>query len=192
MLEIKGKYTTAKIMIDDIEEACLTQIYSLVNHAAFTNPIVIMPDTHAGKSSPIGFTMELTDKVIPNVVSVDIGCGMISANVGNQVSLNKDKLLKIDEKIRNVVPMGNNIQKRSAVPSKYFEKNFPWKETIETARTFIMSYNKKFGTNFNFVKFDYEWFLNKCKEIGMRQDAEMGVGSLGGGNQVSIFIIFFL
>jgi len=182
MLEIKGKYTTAKIMIDDVEEACLQQIHAMTNHVAFDQPIAIQADTHAGKSSVIGFTMPLGKMVIPNVIGVDISCGMLSVNVGNQISLNKDKLLKIDEKIRNVIPMGNNTQKRSAVPSKYFERNFSWIEATENARKFIMSYNKKFNTNFDFVEFSYEWFLNKQKEIGMKQDAEMGIGSLGSGN----------
>ena len=47
----------------------------MVNHPAFTNPIRIMPDCHAGKGSVIGFTIEMTEKVIPNVIGVDIGCG---------------------------------------------------------------------------------------------------------------------
>lgn len=182
MLEIKGQYTTAKIMIDDVEEECLKQIHSMVNHVAFDGNIVVMPDTHSGKGSVIGFTMPLGLKVVPNVVGVDIGCGMHSVNVGDQVSLNKDKLLKIDEKIRNVVPMGNNIQKRSSVPSHYFLKNFPWKDATEVARQFIIKYNAKFGTSYNFVTYDYDWFLNKCELIGMNQDAEMGIGTLGGGN----------
>jgi RNA-splicing ligase RtcB len=74
MFEIKGKYTTAKVMIDNVEESCVSQITHFVNHPAFTNPVAIMPDTHAGKGSVIGFTMKLTDKIIPNVIGVDIGC----------------------------------------------------------------------------------------------------------------------
>lgn len=182
MLEFKGKFTTAFVQIDNIEEECVNQIYRMVNNPAFTEHISIMPDTHAGKGSVIGFTMPLTSKVIPNVVGVDIGCGMLSFNVGDSVSENKDKLLKMDEKIRVIVPFGNNIQQRSAVPSKFFEKNFPWDEANELGKKFVVTYNKKFGTNFNFVEFTYDWFLKKQKEIGMRQDAEMGVGTLGGGN----------
>lgn len=49
MFEIKGKYTTAKVMIDELEESCVGQITSFVNHPAFTNPISIMVDAHAGK-----------------------------------------------------------------------------------------------------------------------------------------------
>jgi len=109
MLEIKGKYTTAKVMIDDVEESCLRQIYTMANHPAFTNPIAIMVDTHAGKGSVIGFTMPLTEKIIPAIVGSDVACGMISFNVGNSVSENKDKLLELDAKIRNAVPMGNQL-----------------------------------------------------------------------------------
>jgi len=182
MLKIKGKYTDALITIDDIEEACLQQVYAMTNHVAFDGKIVMMPDCHAGKSAPVGFSMPLGEKVLPNSISVDIGCGVLSANVGNQVSLNKDKLLKIDEYIRDVVPMGNKIHQRSSIPSKYFEKNFKFDEATESARNFIMKYNKKFNTNFDYVRYSYDWFLKKQKEIGMKQDAELAVGTLGGGN----------
>jgi len=90
--------------------------------------------------------------------------------------------LKIDGYIRDVVPMGNKIHQRSSVPSKYFEKNFQFDEATESARKFIMKYNKKFNTNFDYVRYSYDWFLNKQKEIGMKQDAELAIGSLGGGN----------
>lgn len=182
MLEIKGKYTKALITIDDVEEACLQQIYAMTNHVAFDGKIVMMPDCHAGKSAPIGFSMPLGEKVLPNSISVDIGCGVLSVNVGDQISLNKDKLLKIDGYIRDVVPMGNKIHQRSSIPSKYFEKNFKFDIATESARNFIMKYNKKFNTNFDYVKYSYDWFLNKQKEIGMKQNAELAVGTLGGGN----------
>ena len=182
MLEIKGRYTTAKIMIDDVEESALAQVYNLVSHPAFTEKIVMQVDIHAGASAPIGFTMPLTEKIVPNTVSVDIGCGMLSVNIGKDFTTNKDKLLKYDEKIRSVVPMGSNLMQKSAVQSKFFEKNFDWVETNELAKKFILSYNKKFNTNFSSIEFTYDWFLKKCKDLGMRQDAELGIGTLGGGN----------
>lgn len=182
MLEIKGKYTTATIMIDDVEESALSQVYNLVSHPAFTEKIVMQVDIHAGASAPIGFTMPLTEKIVPNVVSVDIGCGMLCVNIGKDFTINKDKLLKFDEKIRSVVPMGSNLMQKSAVKSKFFENNFDWKETTDLAKKFIVSYNKKFNTNFYPIEFTYDWFLKKCKNLGMRQDAELGIGTLGGGN----------
>ncbi len=77
MFTIKGKYTNALITIDNIEPDCLGQIVLMVNNEAFTKPISIMPDTHSGKGSVIGFTMEMGDKIIPNMLLVLIylaGC----------------------------------------------------------------------------------------------------------------------
>lgn len=182
MFEIRGKYTTAIVTIDDVEVECINQINRMVNNPAFTEKIVIMPDTHAGKGSVIGFTMPLTTMIIPNVVGVDIGCGMLSFNVGDSITENKDKLLKIDEKIRSAIPFGNQIQQRSSIPSHYFENNYPWDEANNIAKNFVITYNKKFGTDFKPVNYTYDWFVEKQKQIGMRQDAEMGIGTLGGGN----------
>jgi len=74
MIEVNGKYTNAKIMIDQVDEGCMGQIIQMINHEAFTNPVRIMPDTHQGAGSVIGFTMPMGDKLIPNVVGVDLGC----------------------------------------------------------------------------------------------------------------------
>lgn len=111
MFEIKGKYTTAKVMIDNIEPECMAQIVSMTNNEAFTNPIAIMPDTHSGKGSVIGFTMEVGDKIIPNIVGVDIGCGMLSFCIG-KVKLDH---VELDKKIREQIPFGMNVRE---VPAK--------------------------------------------------------------------------
>lgn len=102
---IKGKYTSAEVLIDMVDQETIKQINSMVNHPAFTNPIKIMPDTHAGKGSVIGFTMPVSDKIIPNVIGVDVGCGMLTVELQG---LKKEKLdlAKIDKCIRSFVPMG--------------------------------------------------------------------------------------
>jgi len=184
MLEIKGKYTTAKIMIDDVEETALNQIYNIVNHIATKDQkISVMCDVHAGAGNAVvGFSMTLGDKITPAWIGVDISCGVLVVNLGKDFTENKDKLLKFDDKIRDVVPMGSNIQSRSSVKSKFFEKNFDWTEANDTAKKFIVSYNKKFNTNFLAVEFTYDWFLNKQKKIGIKQDAELAISTLGGGN----------
>jgi tRNA-splicing ligase RtcB (3'-phosphate/5'-hydroxy nucleic acid ligase) len=74
MITMTGKYTNAKVMIDEVEESCVAQITKFINNPAFTAPVAIMPDCHAGKGSVVGFTMPMTDKVIPNTIGVDIGC----------------------------------------------------------------------------------------------------------------------
>ena len=108
MIELNGKYTNAKIMIDQIDEGCMGQIIQMINHEAFTNPVRIMPDTHQGAGSVIGFTMPVGDKLIPNVVGVDISCGMLSWNVG-KININH---VEIDQKIREQIPFGININKK--------------------------------------------------------------------------------
>ena len=84
MIEIPGKYCTAKVYTDNVEEAALKQIMNLMNQpfAAGSN-CAIMPDCHAGVGCVIGLTARITDKVVPNLVGVDIGCGMLVLKVDN-------------------------------------------------------------------------------------------------------------
>lgn len=81
MLEINGKYTNAVIYTDLIEQEAISQIMGLCNHPAFENAkIRVMPDVHAGAGCTIGTTIKLAkDMVIPNIVGVDIGCGVRSS-----------------------------------------------------------------------------------------------------------------
>jgi RNA-splicing ligase RtcB len=109
MFTIDGKYTKALITIDNIEPECLAQIGSMVNNVAFSNQVVIMPDTHSGKGSVIGFTMKMGDKIIPNIVGVDIGCGMLSCDIG-KVNLSENDHKMLDDYIRRNVPFGMNVR----------------------------------------------------------------------------------
>lgn len=73
-----------KIFTKNIEEKAINQINELLEQEAFKDcKIRIMPDVHAGKGCVIGFTGNLGEKVIPNIVGVDIGCGMLCAELGN-------------------------------------------------------------------------------------------------------------
>lgn len=95
-----------KIFTKNIEEQAINQINELLNQEAFKNSKVrIMPDVHAGKGCVIGFTGNLGGKVIPNIVGVDIGCGMLCVELGN-IDLNLERLDKI---IREYVPSGMNV-----------------------------------------------------------------------------------
>ena len=104
MIEYTGKYTTAKIMTDFVDDATGRQINKMLRSPAMTNQIVIMPDTHMGKGSVIGFTMGLTDKVIPNVIGVDINCGLLSAKIKGELS--DDSPEDVDKIVRSVIPVG--------------------------------------------------------------------------------------
>ncbi len=77
MIELQGKYNTAKVFTDNAEQSALTQIMHLLNQEFLKGSrIRVMPDTHAGIGCTIGTTMTIEDKIVPNLVGVDIGCGM--------------------------------------------------------------------------------------------------------------------
>jgi RNA-splicing ligase RtcB len=83
VIEIKGKYNSAKVYTDLLEPEVISQIMELCNQDFCQGcKIAIMPDTHAGKGCVIGFTANLGEKVIPNIVGVDIGCGMLTVELG--------------------------------------------------------------------------------------------------------------
>ena len=92
MLEIKGKVNTAICYASVIEEEAIEQIRRMCDYE-FTagSKVRIMPDVHAGKGCTIGTTMTVIDKAVPNVVGVDIGCGMYTVNLGN-IEIDFEKL----------------------------------------------------------------------------------------------------
>ena len=84
MIKIIGEHNTAICFTDSVEETAYSQIEAVCNQEAFKNSkIRIMPDVHAGKGCTIGTTMTIVDKVVPNMVGVDIGCGMYTVELGN-------------------------------------------------------------------------------------------------------------
>lgn len=97
-----------KIFTNNIEEDALKQIEVLMEQDAFKNSKVrIMPDVHVGKGCVIGFTGNLGDKVIPNIVGVDIGCGMLTVELGN-IDIDFENLDKI---IKKNIPSGFKVNK---------------------------------------------------------------------------------
>ncbi len=105
MLEIKGKVNTAICYATVIEEEAIEQIRRMCDYE-FTagSKVRIMPDVHAGKGCTIGTTMTVIDKAVPNVVGVDIGCGMYTVNLGN-VEIDFEKL----DEACHFVPSGMNV-----------------------------------------------------------------------------------
>lgn len=119
-LQYKGKYAECLVFTDEIEELAVTQIYGFLNHPAFENTkIRIMPDIHTGAGAVIGFTSTLSDKIIPNVIGVDIGCGVYSLNLGK----NKIDFAKLDQYIRKKIPYGLNVR-GAKVSEKLLAKAF--------------------------------------------------------------------
>ena len=110
---LEGKYNQARVFTDDLESNAKKQILDMLDHE-FTkgSKIRIMPDVHMGAGSVIGTTMTITDKVVPNLVGVDIGCGLIVVKLKDRVIDFK----KLDKVIKEFVPSGFKIR-RNAHPN---------------------------------------------------------------------------
>ncbi len=110
---VEGKYNTAKVFTDVVEEKSLQQIKTLCDQE-FTSgaKIRLMPDVHAGAGCTIGTTMTIKDKIVPNLVGVDIGCGMetLMIHKDSEAAVNFDPA-KLDKVIRKNIPSGFDIRK---------------------------------------------------------------------------------
>lgn len=102
MFEIQGKVNTAICFAKVVEDAAIEQVRRMCDYALTENSRVrIMPDVHAGKGCTIGTTMTVVDKACPNVVGVDIGCGMYTVKLADT----EMNFKKIDE-VCHYIPSG--------------------------------------------------------------------------------------
>lgn len=148
--------TDCKVFCDNLEETAQKQIDTLVKHPAFEGAkIRIMPDAHAGAGCVIGFTADLGDKVVPNLVGVDIGCGMYTAPIYKPPGLSIGELLEdFSETIEKHIPSGFNIHK-DCTPFAFLRKAYE-DELLENLRC-------------------YDYLKNP-------ERFPLALGSLGGGN----------
>lgn len=107
MIEIKGKYNTAVVYTDNLEGSAAKQIETLCDQEFVQDSIIrIMPDVHSGAGCTIGTTMTVKDKIVPNLVGVDIGCGMEVVKLANR----QIDPAKLDRLIYARIPSGFNIR----------------------------------------------------------------------------------
>ncbi len=163
-MELHGKYGKAIVYTDDIEQEAISQIINLLNQPMSENSNVrIMPDVHAGAGCVIGYTSKLTGKVVPNLIGVDIGCGVSAWKLGKRSSIG-EKFDKLDKIIRKHVPSGREIN-----------------EDFDSAEV------KKIYNTLDIKGISWDDFLNNisriCKEVGQEENYVLrSIGSLGGGN----------
>lgn len=116
MIELQGTYNKAKIFADTVDELSLAQVKLLLDQEFVSGSrIRMMPDIHAGAGCTIGTMMTITDQAVPNLVGVDIGCGMETVAV-------KEKhleLQKLDKLIYEKIPSGFQIREK---PHLYFDE----------------------------------------------------------------------
>ena len=185
MFELVGKYAKAIVMIDDVEAECISQIMEFLNHSMYEGcTIRIMPDTHGGKGSVIGFTCTMNGKgVCANTIGVDISCGV---NVW-KITPNVTDFAALDVEIRKVLPLGPRGHERAVVTMK---KDFDYSKVELDVYRFVKKYNEKFGTYFEAPVINYKYYLDLCNKLkfsGQAMDEFLGrvnksCGSLGGGN----------
>lgn len=179
-IEIEGESTEVEVygnqeMFDD---AFFEQVREIVDHQAFQNNIVIQPDGHAGAGAVIGFTMPLGEKVTPNVVGSDIGCGVTAVNIGEGGNLSdrpldaEERWKRTDEVIRNAVPMG--LGKTHSDPEYHIVDDFPWEKCQEIRDSFDFDREVEYGK---------EYLTNLSERVGLDINKVINsMGTLGSGN----------
>lgn len=146
-----------KIFTKNIEQEAINQINELLEQEVFKDSkIRIMPDVHAGKGCVIGFTGNLGDKVIPNIVGVDIGCGILCVELGN-VDLNLERLDKI---IRDCVPSGMTVHEKQKYKFIELEQLYCLKELKNKDNWLEKSLGTLGGGN-HFIEIDIDESNNK-------------------------------
>lgn len=154
-MKILNEYNV-KIFTDNIEQTAIEQIKQLLSVDVFSNcKIRIMPDVHAGAGCVIGFTGNLGDKVIPNIVGVDIGCGMLVQPFVCSIPVDFHAL---NEFITHNIPSGRNYRddKYSPLPQGYMDVYREAKGIIKQMRCY--------------------------RELKDAKRLNLAIGSLGGGN----------
>ena len=110
MIELRGKYAEAKVFTEIVDQESISQVISLLNQPyARDSRVRMMPDIHAGAGCTVGTTMTIGDKVCPNLVGVDIGCGMETVRIKEK----HIELQKLDKLIRAEIPSGFAIRNKA-------------------------------------------------------------------------------
>lgn len=163
-----------KVFTNNVEYECLEQIELLLQQEMFKDcKIRIMSDCHSGKGCVIGFTANLGDKVIPNIVGVDIGCGIYCINLGN-IDIN---LQWLDEGIRKEVPAGREGFKETKIKFKKLQELICYRE-LKNHKEFERQIGT-LGSGNHFIELDIDSNENKYLVIHS--------GSRNLGNQVATY-----
>jgi RNA-splicing ligase RtcB len=175
MLEVKGKYCTAKIFADTIEDGVIQQVKDIVNCPAFKDQLVrCMPDVHVGASGPCGLVATIGEYVNPEHVGVDIGCevSMVFLNKKLPLSLYAD----FESKVKDQVKFGQTIHSTSVVDRNEF---------IKFVQDGFRKYRLVWPEMLNNLpkNVDYKYISNVINRVGINEDYFWcSLGTVGGGN----------
>lgn len=175
MIRLDGKYTTADIYAETIEEGVYSQVYDIINSKAFEyQTVVCMPDVHVGASGPCGLVSTIGNYVCPEHVGVDIGCTVSMMMLDKKIPT--DKYAELEHRIRRDVPFGHEIHKKAIIDEKDFYKFL------------TKNFNKYRNCWFEMLSdlpdhVDEKWVSAQLKRIGMDEGTfYKSLGTVGGGN----------
>lgn len=173
-MNIQGKYTSAEIFTDNIEESALERVKAQCDHPAFQGiKIVQMPDVHAGNACNVGTAYHIGSYVNPDHVGVDIGCTISMHRLS--VPVNPDDFPLLDHRIREVVPMGTEICAKNSLNEKELFRflNSRYQRARSAAPDLI---NEA-------PRVDARFITDFCRRIKLQEGIfYKSLGSLGGGN----------
>lgn len=175
MIELIGKYTTAKIYAETVEEGVYQQVYDIINCSAFKNQkVVCMPDVHVGASGPCGLVATIGDYVCPEHIGVDIGCSISMLVLDKNIP--EDLFADFEHKVKMQVPFGTNIHKKTMFDERDFYKflttNFNryrncWSEMLNELPDSV----------------NESWVVEQLKRLNMDTGVFYhSIGTVGGGN----------
>lgn len=173
-MNIQGKYTSAEIFTDNIEESALEWVKAQCDHPAFQGiKIVQMPDVHAGNACNVGTAYPIGSYVNPDHVGVDIGCTISMHRFS--VPVNPEDFPLLDHRIREVVPMGTEICTKNSLNEK------------ELFRFLNSHYQKARSAAPDLIneapRLDARFIADFCRRIKLQEGIfYKSLGSLGGGN----------
>jgi RNA-splicing ligase RtcB len=179
MLELKGTCRSAKIFAVDIEHSALEQIRNVVNHPAFAGQTIrVMPDVHAGAGCVIGFTSTFGDKVVPNIVGVDIGCGVAAWKLpGASVEFEE-----LQDFIRHRIPYGSGTRERTADDFEELAEKMA-ERLAESDRSVPDEGLRRYGVEIARLRRIAGFIERTCASTKQETDYVFrSIGTLGGGN----------
>jgi len=178
-MKLYGEYNEATIHTEaeQVDASAMEQISEMVNHPAFEgdSDVSIMPDFHWGAGAVIGFTMPVKERVVPNTIGVDIGCGMFAVNLGD---IEFDSLESLDSAVRSRIPTGFDVHSRN---DYHMINDFPWQACEDKWHSFAESTSFALENETQYPRETY--FENLCKRVGYDMGRAINsIGTLGGGN----------
>lgn len=164
MIELRGKYNSCKVFTDLIDNAAISQLTLLMNQEFCKDAqIRIMPDVHAGAGCTIGTTMTIHDKIVPNLVGVDIGCSVTCI----QIQETEFDPQKLDNIIRSCIPSGHNIHNKEYRTYTDIE-NLRCKNHVDLSRAYRSIGTLGGGNHYLELDKDDEGNLYLCIHSGSR------------------------